>query len=53
MKEYVFKEISFRKRENGKNSINIAKIIRIGIYALRDFAFYKNLLEHFDENQTG
>lgn len=33
----VFKEISFRPRQKGKNSINICKIIQIGWKAIGDF----------------
>lgn len=33
----VFKEISFRSRKSGKNSINICKIIQIGWRAIGDF----------------
>lgn len=33
----TFKEISFKPRQAGKNSINIAKIVKIGWEALKDF----------------
>ena len=33
----IFKEISFRSRQNGKNSINMYKIIQIGWKAIGDF----------------
>lgn len=33
----IFQEISFKPREAGKNSVNIPKIIKIGIKALGDF----------------
>ena len=33
----LFQEISFKPREAGKNSVNIPKIIKIGIKALGDF----------------
>ena len=32
-----FVDISFRPRQAGKNSINIKKIVRIGLHALKDF----------------
>ena len=37
----LFREISFSPRTAGKNSINISKIVKIGIQALRDFRIYK------------
>lgn len=37
----LFKEISFKPRTKGTNSINIKKIIKIGIKALKDFASFK------------
>lgn len=37
----LFREISFSSRTAGKNSINISKIVKIGIQALRDFRIYK------------
>ena len=36
-----FKEISFRPRQGGKNSINIKKIIKIGWKALEDFRGFR------------
>ena len=33
----AFREISFGKRQGGKNSINIKKIVRIGMQAVKDF----------------
>ena len=33
----LFKEISFKQREKGTNSINLKKIIKIGLKALKDF----------------
>lgn len=38
---YLFREISFKPRQGGKNSINAPKIVRIGLQALRDFASFK------------
>ena len=32
-----FKEITFRPRQGGKNSINLKKITKIGIQAIKDF----------------
>ncbi len=37
----AFREISFKPRQGGKNSINIKKIVRIGIRALKDFRSFK------------
>ena len=37
----TFKEISFKPRQAGTNSINIPKIIKIGWQALSDFAAFK------------
>lgn len=36
-----FKEISFKPREKGTNTINIKKIINIGIKSLKDFFIFK------------
>lgn len=35
--EIIFKPISFKPRTAGKNSINIIKIVKIGLKALGDF----------------
>ena len=35
--EMIFKEVTFRPRQGGTNSINIKKIIKIGWKALKDF----------------
>ena len=40
----TFKEISFKPREKGTNSINIKKIIKIGQQALKDFRELKKNL---------
>lgn len=37
----TFKEISFRSRQAGTNSINIKKIVKIGFTALKDFWNFK------------
>ena len=37
----TFKEISFKPREKGTNSINIRKIVKIGLQALKDFRQFK------------
>ena len=37
----VFREISFKPRQGGKNSINISSITRIGWNALGDFSRFK------------
>jgi len=36
-----FKEISFKSRQAGTNSINIKKIVKIGIKALKDFSTFR------------
>ena len=36
-----FEEITFKPRQGGTNSINIRKIIKIGIKAVKDFAALK------------
>ena len=41
-KEHVlFREISFRERAGGENSINIRRIIRIGLRALLEFRYFR------------
>ena len=40
----IFKEISFKPRQGGENSIDIKKIIRIGIKSLGEFAEYSKKL---------
>lgn len=42
---YVFKEISFKPRQAGKNFINIRRIINIGWNALGDFARFKREMD--------
>lgn len=37
----LFKEISFKPRQGGKNSINLRRIVRIGWNALKDFSNFK------------
>lgn len=37
--------ITFRDRQGGKNSINLVKIFKIGLSALKDFREFKNRLE--------
>lgn len=38
---HVFKEISFKPRQGGQNSINLARIIQIGWNALKDFSKFR------------
>lgn len=38
---YFFKEISFKPRQGGQNSINLTKIIRIGWNAMKDFGRFR------------
>ena len=54
-KKIFYKKITFKKRSTGKNSINLVKIFKIGLKALKDFRFYRkdmfknkksNLLEY-------
>lgn len=42
--EMVFKQVTFRPRQGGKNSINIRKIIKIGWKALKDFRNLKKAM---------
>lgn len=37
----LFKEITFKNRQAGKNSIDMAKIIKIGLNAMKDFTNFK------------
>ena len=37
----LYKEISFKKRQGGKNSINLCKIIKVGFKAISDFKKFK------------
>lgn len=36
--KYAFKEITFRPRQGGRNSVNIPRIFKIGWHALHDFS---------------
>ena len=38
----AFKSISFRARKSGQNSINMLKIIKIGLGAIKDFYWFKS-----------
>ena len=42
--EYTFREITFRPRQGGKNSINIKKIFKIGWKAIGDFRRLKKAM---------
>ena len=42
--EMVFKQVTFRPRQGGKNSINIRKIVKIGWKALKDFRDLKKAM---------
>ena len=42
--EMTFKEVTFRPRQGGKNSINIRKIVKIGWKALKDFRKLKKAM---------
>ena len=37
----LYKEISFKKRQGGKNSINLCKIMKVGFKAISDFKKFK------------
>lgn len=39
--KYAFREISFKPRQGGENSINIPKIVKIGLKALSDFLSFR------------
>ena len=41
----AFREITFKPRQSGKNSINIKKIVKIGIKALKDFRGFKQQMK--------
>lgn len=43
---HLFKEISFKPRQAGENSINIPKIIGIGWQALKDFASFRKDMKY-------
>ena len=40
-----FKEITFKQRNGGVNSLNIPRIIKIGFHALKDFRYYSKLIK--------
>ena len=42
----TFKEISFKPRQAGTNSINIKKITKIGVKALKDFCNFKKNMQN-------
>ena len=37
----TFREVTFKPRQGGVNSINIPKIVKIGWKALKDFRMFK------------
>lgn len=43
-----FVEISFQRRKAGKNSINIKKIISIGLKALKEFGLYAKNMKNME-----
>ena len=43
---HAFNEISFKPRQAGTNSINIPKIVKIGIQALKDFHGFKKDMKY-------
>lgn len=46
----TFKEISFKPRQAGKNSINIRKIFKIGWKSLSDFRYFKKGIKNDKKN---
>ena len=48
----VFKEVSFKPRQCGKNSINIKKIVKIGIKAIKDFRYFKKSIKYKTKNNN-
>ncbi|MFU2209950.1 hypothetical protein [Solidesulfovibrio sp. C21] len=38
--------ITFRARQGGVNSINLRRIVRIGLRAIRDFRVFRKTLHH-------
>jgi len=44
----IFKEISFKPRKAGKNSINLKKIVKIGFESLKDFYIFKQRMKSND-----
>lgn len=46
--KFAFKEVTFRPRQGGVNSVNIVKIVKIGWKALGDFRFFKKELNTAD-----
>ena len=40
--KYTFRTISFKSIQRGGNSVNLPKIIKIGVEALGDFRKFKN-----------
>ncbi|MCQ2081382.1 MAG: glycosyltransferase family 2 protein [Lachnospiraceae bacterium] len=47
--EATFKEISFKPRTAGKNSVNFRKIFKIGIKALTDFKILKKRMKEYNK----
>jgi len=49
--KYTFREITFRPRQGGDNSINAKKIIKIGTKSLKDFRRYRKKLKEYNPNK--
>ena len=49
--KYTFKEISFKPRQAGVNSINIKKIVKIGWKALSDFRYFRKDMKKNEKNK--
>ena len=51
-KKIYYKNISFKKRSTGKNSINLIKIFKIGLKAMKDFyIFRKDMFKNKESNK--
>ena len=48
-KRVNFIPITFRPRQGGVNSINLKKIVKIGVQAIKDFSQIKRTLKEQDE----
>lgn len=46
-----FKEITFKARHGGKNSINVSKIIKIGCNSLHNFYMFRRTIKKSDVNE--
>lgn len=49
--KYTFREVTFRPRQGGKNSINLKKIFKIGWKSLKDFAHYHKVMRQMKKKR--